>query len=94
MKTYWVYIMSNVNNTVMYTGGTSNLSKRVGQHRSKDGSSFTSKYNITKLVFHESFDRVYDAIAAEKKIKGGSHGRKVRLIESINPDWDDLSEGF
>jgi len=83
-------MMTNPNNTVIYTGVTNDLGRRVAEHKDKKGSSFTSKYNVTKLVFYECFDRIYDAIAAEKKIKSGSRAKKVEVIEAMNPDWHDL----
>ena len=82
--------MTNINNTVLYTGVTNNLERRVLQHKEKKGSSFTSKYNVNKLVFYEQFDRIYDAIAAEKKVKAGSKAKKVEIIEAMNPNWQDL----
>lgn len=82
--------MTNPVNSVLYTGVTNNLAKRIVEHRNKTGSSFTKKYNIIKLVYYESFPRILDAIAAEKKIKAGSRLKKVKLIESINPKWEDL----
>jgi len=90
MKQYWVYIMTNRNKTVIYTGVTNDLKRRVQKHKDKKGSSFTKKYNITTLVYYESFGRIYDAIAAEKKIKSGSRAKKIALIESTNPGWKDL----
>ncbi|MBN1973669.1 MAG: GIY-YIG nuclease family protein [Sedimentisphaerales bacterium] len=90
MKQYWVYMMTNRNKTVIYTGVTNNLQRRVQEHRDGKGSLFTKKYNLTKLVFYETFERIYDAINAEKKIKAGSKARKIELIESINPYWKDL----
>jgi putative endonuclease len=82
--------MTNPVNSVFYTGVTNNLTKRIAEHRNKTGSSFTRKYNIIKLVYYESFPRILDAIAAEKKIKAGSRIKKIKLIESINPQWEDL----
>ena len=90
MKQYWVYMMTNRNKTVIYTGMTNDLRRRVQAHKDGKGSSFTKRYNITKLVYFESFSRIYDAIAAEKKIKAGSRAKKIALIESINPYWKDL----
>jgi len=84
--------MKNTGDTVLYTGVTSDLGKRGANHRDKKGSKFTSKYNITKLVYYEGFNRIQDAIAAEKKIKAGSRAKKIQLIESINPQWEDLYE--
>ncbi|MEJ2705378.1 MAG: GIY-YIG nuclease family protein [Sedimentisphaerales bacterium] len=91
MRRYWVYMMTNRNKTVIYTGVTNDLSRRVQEHRSQGGSSFTKRYNVTMLVYCESFSRIYDAIAAEKKIKSGSRAKKIALIESVNPGWKDLS---
>jgi putative endonuclease len=86
-----VYIMSNVNNTTLYTGVTSNLPARVAQHKEKaHPNSFTAKYNCTKLVYYCWFDTIIEAIAEEKRIKGGSRKKKEILINSINPGWKDL----
>ncbi len=90
MNQYWVYIVTNVRNTVLYTGVTNNLLSRIANHKNRKGSKFTSKYNISKLVWYEGFYRIQDAIAAEKKIKAGSRAKKIKLIESENPEWDDL----
>ena len=90
MKHYWVYIMTNHNNTVLYTGVTNNLERRVAEHKDKRGSAFASKYNVTKLVFYERFDQIHDAIGTEKRIKSGSRAKKVKIIEAMNPDWRDL----
>ena len=83
-------MMTNLNKTVIYTGVTNDLKRRVQELKDNKGSSFTKKYNITTLVYHESFGRIYDAIAAEKKIKSGSRAKKIALIESTNPGWKDL----
>jgi putative endonuclease len=88
-----VYMMTNQNNTTMYTGVTSDIITRVYQH--KEGfysNSFTKKYNVTKLVFFEVFHSIEEAIDREKQIKGGSRRKKVELIEKNNPDWKDLSD--
>jgi putative endonuclease len=92
MDQYWIYIMANPKNTVLYTGMTNDLLRRVTEHKNHAGSQFTSKYNLTKLVYCESFPTSEDAIAREKQIKGGSRARKITLIRSINPEWKDLSE--
>jgi len=92
MNQYWVYIITNIGNTVLYTGVTNNLHKRIAEHRNKKGSKFTSKYNVTKLVYYDGFNRIQDVIAAEKKIKAGSRAKKNQLIESANPQWKDLYE--
>jgi putative endonuclease len=86
-----VYIMTNFSNTVLYTGVTNDLTRRVFEHKSGlDPKSFTSKYKITKLVYFESFHSIEEAIAREKQIKGGSRKKKENLINSINPEWKDL----
>ena len=92
MKSYWIYILTDRNNKVLYTGVTNNLTKRTFQHKSHEGSQFTKKYNLTKLVFCERFNNINEAIAAEKKIKAGSRKKKIDLIEKSNPDWKDLFE--
>jgi putative endonuclease len=86
-----VYIMCNINNTTLYTGVTSNLPARVAQHKEKAyPNSFSAKYNCTKLVYYKWFDTIIEAIAEEKRIKGGSRKKKEILINSINPQWNDL----
>ena len=82
--------MTNKNNTVLYTGITNDLIKRVYEHKNNIGSKFTSKYNINKLVYYEIFGDPENAILREKKIKGGSRQKKMDLINRINEDWDDL----
>ena len=94
MKKSHVYFMSNKNNTVIYVGVTSDLVKRVYQHKTKAFKGFTSEYNCDKLVYFEAFNDVNQAIAREKQIKAGSRKRKEQLIKSINPNWDDLSDGW
>ncbi|SHF19896.1 GIY-YIG nuclease family protein [Chryseobacterium takakiae] len=93
MKPGFIYIMTNKTNTVLYTGVTSNLPKRVREHKEKFFElSFTSKYNVNKLVYWESFQEIGDAIFREKQIKAGSRQKKIDLINSINPKWGDLTE--
>jgi putative endonuclease len=89
-KQYYVYMMANKMATVVYTGVTNDLKKRVYEHRSKLIEGFTKKYNLNKLVYYEVFDDINDAIAREKKIKAGSRQKKINLIISINPSWKDL----
>ena len=84
--------MTNKNHTTLYIGVTNDLNARVQRHKNKTGSSFTKRYNISKLVYYESFRRIRDAIAAEKKIKSWPRNKKLKLIESINPHWKDLSD--
>lgn len=88
-----VYILTNKHHTVLYTGVTSDLKKRLWQHQSKEFiDSFTSKYNCDKLVYYVNFLRIEEAIAREKQIKGGSRKAKEALINELNPEWKDLSE--
>ncbi len=89
-KQYYVYIMTNKKNNVLYTGVTNNLAKRVYEHKEKLVSGFTTKYNINKLVYYEMLDDIYNAIKREKQIKGGSRQKKIELINSLNPQWKDL----
>ena len=89
-KQYYVYIMTNKRNNVLYTGVTNNLTKRVYEHKEKSVSGFTKKYNINKLVYYEVLGDIYDAIKREKQIKGGSRQKKMDLINSLNPQWKDL----
>ena len=91
-RTYYVYIMTNENNTTLYTGVTNNVALRIAQHKTGEGSLFTAKYHITKLVYYESTEDVNAALAREKQIKAGSRKKKIQLIEHENPDWKDLSE--
>ena len=91
MNQYYVYIMSNKSKT-LYTGVTNNLIRRVYEHKNKLNPGFTSKYNITKLVYYEIFSEITKAIAREKQIKGWLRKKKIDLIESVNPDWKDLSQ--
>ncbi|MCI0530659.1 MAG: GIY-YIG nuclease family protein [candidate division Zixibacteria bacterium] len=90
-KTFFVYILTNPRNSVLYTGITNNLTKRVSQHSTSALPSFTKKYQMKKLIYYEMFDSAYGAIRREKQIKGGSRRRKVELINKINPNWEDLS---
>jgi putative endonuclease len=89
---FYVYIMSNKNNTVLYTGVTNDLRRRVYEHKEKVIEGFTKKYNITKLVYYEILRDAGTAIAREKQIKGGSRQKKVDLIEEMNSQWKDLYE--
>ena len=89
---YYVYISTNKRHSVLYAGITNNLLNRDNQHREKiNKNSFTAKYNINKVVYYETFNYIYDAIAREKQIKGGSRQKKIELINSINPNWKDLA---
>ena len=89
-KQYWVYIMTNFHHTVLYTGVTNNLLRRVMEHQSGHGSSFTSQYQLKHLVYYESYPSIEAAIAREKQLKAGSRQKKIDLINSMNPEWVDL----
>src|SRR5438874_11234762 len=94
MKTYHVYILTNVSRSSLYTGVTSKLVKRDFQHEIKFFKGFTAKYNVNRLVYYEAFFRIEDAIAREKQIKGWRLAKKIALIEGMNPKWGDLSRGW
>jgi putative endonuclease len=89
-RQYYVYIMTNFHNTVLYTGVTNDIYRRVMEHKSGKGSVFTKKYHLQKLVYYEIGDNASIAIMREKQIKGGSRKKKEDLIHSMNPDWKDL----
>jgi putative endonuclease len=89
-KNYFVYILANRWNTVLYTGITSDLVRRVFEHREKFVEGFTRKYNVYKLIYYEVYTDVMEAITREKQIKGYSRKKKVVLIEKMNPKWNDL----
>jgi len=91
MKNYYAYIMAN-RTRILYTGVTNDLERRVYEHKNGITPGFTSKYNITRLVYYESFSDIRDAIAREKRIKGWLRAKKIALIESVNPKWEDSSE--
>ncbi len=93
MKRYYVYILTNVRHTVLYTGVTNDLVRRLSEHQ-QGLSAFTRRYNVHKLVYVEMFHDVREAIAREKQIKAGSRRKKIALIESFNPTWRDLSEAL
>ncbi len=89
-REYYVYIMTNTHHTVIYTGVTNNLQRRILEHKNGIGSTFTKKYNLHKLVYYEIGNDIHSAIAREKQIKGGSRQKKIELINSMNPEWKDL----
>ncbi|HEY3782310.1 MAG TPA: GIY-YIG nuclease family protein [Fimbriimonadaceae bacterium] len=92
-RIFFVYIMAS-NSRVLYTGVTNALVRRVSQHKAGVGSEFTSRYKTGKLVYFETFSYVRNAIAREKRIKAGSRADKIRLIETLNRDWRDISDDF
>ena len=92
-KHYYVYIVTNKNNTVLYTGVTSRISERIWEYKDKkDMKSFTARYRLSKLVYLEDYNDVRDAITREKQIKKGSRNKKIEMIKNMNPKWKDLSE--
>ena len=93
-KQYYVYIMTNSRNTVLYVGVTSDLIKRVYEHKAKLADGFTSRYNVVKLVYYEVFEDIENAILREKQIKAGSRQKKVRLIDSTNREWHALYDAL
>lgn len=91
MKPGYIYILTNKNNTTLYVGVTAYLKTRITQHKEKvDKKSFTARYNLDKLVYYEGHQRIGEAIAREKQLKAGNRAQKIKLIESINPEWKDL----
>ena len=93
MHNYYVYILTNKSNKVLYTGITNDLETRLLQHKNKDNpKSFTAKYNVTKLVYYEYFTDVQTAINREKQIKNWRRSKKIYIIEQINSEWDDISD--
>jgi len=89
-RQYCVYIMTNKKNTVLYTGVTNDLKKRVYEHKEKLAKGFTKKYNVNKVIYYEVFQDPENAILREKQIKGGSRAKKIALVNSMNPEWKDL----
>jgi putative endonuclease len=89
-KQSYVYIMTNEWNKVLYTGITNNLLRRVFEHREKLHKGFTERYNVTKLVYFETFEDIEWAIQREKQIKSGPRQKKLELVNAVNPEWQDL----
>jgi putative endonuclease len=93
-KQYCVYIVTNKNNKVLYTGVTNNLQRRIFEHKQKLVEGFAKKYNVEKLVYYDVFNDVKYAITREKQIKGGSRQKKIDLVNEINPMWCDLYDNL
>jgi len=93
-KSYFVYLLTNWNNRVIYVGMTNDLYRRIHEHKNKFVDGFTSKYNLCKLVYFEHTNDINAAIAREKEIKKWRREKKDRLVEKINPGWNDLSESI
>ena len=91
-KQFYVYIMTNNRNTVLYIGVTNDLKRRVYEHKEKLANGFTKKYNITKLIYYEVFEDIENAILREKQLKAGSRQKKVQLVNNMNKEWCDLYE--
>jgi putative endonuclease len=89
-RQFYVYILANQHNTVLYVGVTNDLARRVWEHKNSFVDGFTGRYKVNRLVYYEVCEDVTGAIAREKQIKAGSRADKVALIESINSDWHDL----
>ncbi|MBN2411023.1 GIY-YIG nuclease family protein [candidate division KSB1 bacterium] len=87
---YYVYFMANWNNRVLYIGVTNSLERRYFEHKYKITNGFTAKYNVNKLVYFEEYDDIRDAIAREKQLKKWRREKKNKLVESMNPGWNDL----
>jgi putative endonuclease len=90
-KTGYIYILTNKYNRVLYIGVTSNLTKRISEHKDHLVEGFTQKYNCDKLVYYEDCGGIEQAISREKQIKGGPRRKKIALIKKLNPEWNDLS---
>jgi putative endonuclease len=90
-KTGYIYILTNSSDKVLYIGVTSNLIKRIYEHKNKLVEGFSQKYNLTKLVYYETVNDMYSAITREKQIKGWLRSKKIDLIQRMNPNWTDLS---
>jgi len=93
-KYYYVYILSNKYNNVLYVGITNDLIRRVYEHKNKLIEGFAEKYNVDKLVYYELFNDPINAITRKKQLKGYSRKKKVELINSFNPEWKDLYESL
>src|SRR5665647_2550914 len=91
IRLYYVYILTNTHNNVLYTGVTNDLERRCYEHKQKKIKGFTQKYNVDKLIYFERFDSIDSAINREKQIKGFSREKKLALINQFNKDWKELS---
>ena len=91
-KQFFVYILTNFTNTVLYTGVTNDLGRRVYEHREGLSEGFAKRYNVKKLVYYEVLESAYEAITREKQIKAGSRRKKLDLVNALNPRWIDLYE--
>jgi putative endonuclease len=94
MRQYYVYILTNKTNKVLYIGVTNNLVRRIFEHKNKLVEGFTKKYNLSKLVYYEVTNDIYSALEREKQLKNWHRDWKINLINNFNPVWADLSENF
>lgn len=92
VRTYYVYLLTNANHTVLYIGVTNDLTRRVAEHKAGVHEGFTKQYNVHKLVYFETYPDINAAIAREKQVKAGSRAKKLALINSTNPAWEELAE--
>jgi putative endonuclease len=90
-RSYYVYMLTNWGQTVLYTGMTNDLVRRLTEHRSGEIAGFTKRYHVDRLVYYEEFQYVLDAIEREKEIKGWRRSKKADLINDFNPEWQDLT---
>ena len=93
-RQYYVYILTNQICSVLYVGVTNDLVRRIYEHKRKIVDGFTKKYNIDKLVYYEEYSDIMEAIAREKQIKAGRRKMKIALIDTLNPEWEDLFDGL
>jgi putative endonuclease len=93
-RKYYVYLLANWNNRVLYTGVTNDLLRRIHEHKHKLVEGFTKRYNVNKLVYFEETNDVYAAISREKEIKRWRREKKNKLVQSMNPEWKDLSDDW
>ncbi len=91
---YFVYLLASRHHGTLYIGVTNDLARRIGEHRSKATPGFSATYDVTRLVWYESYERIDEAIAQEKSLKKWRRDWKIRLIEEMNPDWSDLYESL
>lgn len=92
LKQYYVYLLTNYTNRVIYIGVTNNLKRKIYEHKHKNHKEFTSKYNVNKLVYFETFNDINEAITREKQLKAGPRCKKLELIIKSNPNYEDLYE--
>ena len=94
MKDYYVYILASKRNGTLYIGFTDDLQRRVREHKEKSVSGFTAKYNVNMLVYYETFSNSDEAFIRERRLKKWKRAWKMKLIEEMNPEWNDLSEDW